>query len=209
MTITTASPAWRTPNSASGLDTDRRRYVRFPLTLLGRFMRASKHEFPCKLVDISVGGANIASPVVVAEGERIVAYFDHLGGIEGNVLRVHDGGFILAIHATQHKREKLAAQITWLVNRKELDPSEARRHDRVPAIDRISQLTLAEGIIIQCRVLDISLSGASIATEARPPFGAQVMLGKLRGRVVRHHEQGIGIQFLDIQEPEALRKHFS
>jgi len=35
------------------------------------------------------------------------------------------------------------------------------------------------------------------------------MLGRLRGRVMRHHEHGIGVQFVDIQEPEALRRHFT
>ena len=36
---------------------DRRRHRRVDLTLLGRFMRANKEEYPCKLRDISVGGA--------------------------------------------------------------------------------------------------------------------------------------------------------
>lgn len=209
MTITTVPFARRPAGNLSDVAADRRRHVRFPVTLLGRFMRANKQEYPCKLIDISVGGASIAAPVAVTEGERIVAYFDHLGGLEGHVNRLFDGGFAFAIAATQHKREKLAAQITWLVNRHELDPAEARRHERVPLADKTSQLKLAEGIVIQVRVLDISLSGASLATEARPPFGAEVMLGKLRGRVVRYHDHGIGIQFLDIQDPEALRKHFS
>ena len=53
-------------------------------------------------------------------GERVVAYFDHIGGIEGVVVRVFDGGFAFSIAATKHKREKLAAQLTWLANRSEL-----------------------------------------------------------------------------------------
>jgi hypothetical protein len=67
---------------------------------------------------------------------------------------------------------------------------------------------LAEGITLTCRVLDVSISGASIATPARPEIGTEVTLGKLRARVVRHHPQGFGVQFLDIQNPTALRRHF-
>jgi len=52
------------------------------------------------------------------------------------------------------------------------------------------------------------LSGASIATEARPPIGSEVFLGKLKARVMRHHDRGIGVRFLDIQEPEAIKRHF-
>ncbi|MGG2383128.1 PilZ domain-containing protein, partial [Salmonella enterica] len=61
---------------------------------------------------------------------------------------------------------------------------------------------------LTCRLLDISISGASVATTLRPLLGTEVMLGKLRARVVRHHPQGFGVQFLDVQNPTALRRHF-
>ena len=192
----------------SRITPDRRRHKRIAVTLPGRFMRENKEEHPCKLVDISAGGAAVSSPVAVAIGERIVAYFDHVGGIEGEVVREFEGGFAFKIHATSHKREKLAAQLTWLANRSELDDEASRRHDRVAPMDGESTLHLAEGIALTCRVLDISISGASIATPARPDIGAEVMLGKLRARVVRHHPQGFGVQFIDIQNPAALRRYF-
>jgi hypothetical protein len=69
-------------------------------------------------------------------------------------------------------------------------------------------LKLDEGIVVPCRILDVSISGASIGTEARPPIGNEIVLGKLRGVVVRHHAQGIGVRFADIQNPAALRRYF-
>jgi hypothetical protein len=36
-----------------------------------------------------------------------------------------------------------------------------------------------------------------------------VVLGKLRARVMRHHVQGFGVQFIDIQNPAALRRSFA
>jgi len=187
---------------------DRRRHKRISVTLLGRFMRESKEEHPCKLTDVSAGGASIVSPVAVPVGERVVAYFDHIGGIEGEVVREFDGGFAIKIHATKHKREKLAAQLTWLANRSELAQAEGRRHERIAPAKGESSLQLAEGITLSCRVLDVSISGASIATPARPEIGTEVVLGKLRARVMRHHPQGFGVQFLDIQNPTALRRYF-
>jgi hypothetical protein len=192
----------------SRITPDRRRHKRIAVTLPGRFMRENKEEHPCKLVDISAGGAAVTSPVAVAIGERIVAYFDHVGGIEGEVVRELEGGFAFKIHATSHKREKLAAQLTWLANRSELDDEASRRHDRIAPKVGESTLQLAEGIALTCRVLDISISGASIATPARPDIGTEVVLGKLRARVVRHHPQGFGVQFIDIQNPAALRRYF-
>ncbi|HML44112.1 MULTISPECIES: PilZ domain-containing protein [Hyphomicrobium] len=187
---------------------DRRRHKRYALALLGRFMRANKQEFPCRLNDISVGGAAIMAPVEVEIGERIVVYFDEIGGLEGVVVRTFEGGFAIALKATQHKREKLAAQITWLVNKDELGGTFGRRHKRFEVVNKTSTLRLSDGQSVDCRVLDVSLSGASIQTDARPPIGDEVIFGKLRCRVMRYHDRGIGVQFLDIPDPEALRRYF-
>lgn len=190
------------------IEPDQRRHKRFTLALLGRFMRASKHEYPCKLNDISVGGVSVTSPVAVDPEERIVAYFDEIGGLEGNVVRVFEGGFAMKLRVTPHKREKLAAQITWLVNKSELTGIAARRHERLAVDNKTTTLKFPDGTTSECQSLDVSLSGASIATAARPPIGSELMFGKLRCRVMRHHDRGIGVQFLDIQDPEAVRRYF-
>lgn len=210
MALATSPSLKREPLAALRVASDRRRHKRFPLTLLGRFMRANRQEYPCKLVDISCGGGAMMSPVDVNMGEQIVAYFDHIGGVEGTVKRVFEGGFALQFRATQHKREKLAAQITWLINRGELDPVELRRpgHERIALADRTATLQLASDLVIQVTTLDVSISGASVATVARPAIGSEVQLGKLRARVTRHHADGIAVEFLDIQNPDALRKYF-
>lgn len=83
-----------------------------------------------------------------------------------------------------------------------------RRHERIAPRNGEQTLQLAEGIVVTCRVLDVSISGASVATPARPGIGTEMMVGKLRARVVRHHPQGFGVQFIDIQNPTALRRYF-
>lgn len=198
----------RTVPAATKLSADRRRHRRVPLTLLGRFMRANRLEYPCKLNDISVGGASLMSPVTLSPKERVIAYFDHIGGIEGTVARLFEGGFAIQLIATAHKREKLAAQLTWLINRHELPTIEERRHDRIATPPRCMPLKLDENLTIDCRVVDFSLSGAAIETNARPRLGTEVQLGKLRARVVRYHDAGLGLQFLDVQQPDALRRYF-
>ena len=64
--------ARRAAGLLSKIAPDRRRHKRVAVTLLGRFMRENRQEYPCKLVDISVGGAAMMSPVEVAIEERIV-----------------------------------------------------------------------------------------------------------------------------------------
>ncbi len=198
--------------SSPSANADRRRHRRIPVTLLGRFMRANKQEFTCKLVDISVGGAAIYTPVEVDIGERIVAAFDNLGAIEGHVVRTFAGGFAIELQATQYKRDKLAAQITWLMNRHELgDAAEVRRHERIAIANSRKQTTLKldEGVVVPVNVLDFSMSGASIATNARPPIGHEVMVGKIKAKVVRHHDEGIGVEFLVVQGQDAVHGELS
>ncbi len=189
---------------------ENRLHARFDLPLLGRFMRPNKQEYPCMVRNISVGGAALNSPVDVIVGERIVTYLDFIGGLEGSVVRTFEGGFAIKYSATLHKREKLAAQLTWYLNRDLLDAEEARRpgHERLQAANKSMNLRLADGQAIAVAILDVSISGASIALDDRLEIGTEVKLGTLRARVMRHHAQGIGLMFLDVQTAESLRLHF-
>lgn len=193
---------------AGKIDADRRRFHRVKVRLLGRFMREDRNEYPCQIVSMSPGDLAMLAPVAGEIGERIVVYIDHIGRIEGETKRIFDGGFALRIHATTHKREKIANQLTWLINRERLNLAEDRRYDRVVPKNPFIKLKLADGAEQNCRVLDVSLSGASVAVNPKPKVGSDVVLGLMRGRVVRHHEQGIGIQFLDVQDMSAIRRHF-
>ena len=203
-----ADPEDVAPEDTSKEGAERRRHKRVGLSCLGRFMRSDKAEYTCRLLDISVGGAAMQSPQGVSVGEHVVAYFDEIGRIDGPVVRLIDGGFAMQIVATQHRREKLAAQLTWLVNRKVLGIPEARRHERMVPRNLDSTLTFPDGSQMEVRILDVSISGALVALEQRPPIGTELQLGRLRARVARHHDNGVALQFVDIQNPTALRRHF-
>src|SRR5262245_44799204 len=177
------------------LGEERRRFQRVRVDLLGRYMLPDQREFPCQLVNMSPGGMALIAPVSGQAGERVIAYVDHLGRLEGHVARVFQNGFAMTIAATPRKRDKLAAQLTWLANRHILGLPEDRRHGRVLPRNPITRLILPDGINVSCRIIDVSQSGAGIASDQRPPMGALVTLGKVQGRVVRHLENGFAIEF--------------
>jgi len=190
---------------------DRRRYRRFEVALLGRFMRVlTKEEATCRLLDISIGGASIMADIAPQRDESVIVYFDELGGLEGTVTRTVPGGFALEFNATHRRRQKLAAQITWLLNRHELAAADQRRpgHDRIAIAPRPVRIEFADGSVLDRNVLDVSISGASIDIDERPPIGTPVQVGRLPAKVVRHHQRGIGVEFSHIQRFETIRDDF-
>ncbi|HXD43804.1 MAG TPA: PilZ domain-containing protein [Pseudolabrys sp.] len=185
---------------------ERRRHQRVKVNLLGRYMLADRREFPCQVVDMSPGGMALVAPVTGHPGERVIAYVDHLGRLEGKIARILDNGFAMTISATLRKRDKLAAQLTWLANRQILNLPEDRRHGRFTPKNPVARLILPNGVNVACRVIDLSQSGAavSIAPDLRPAVGAMVMIGKTQGRVVRHIEDGFAIEFTRLQHPDFI-----
>jgi hypothetical protein len=188
---------------------ERRRFQRVRVNLLGRYMLADRREFPCQVVDMSPGGMAVIAPVNGKAGERVIAYVDHIGRLEGVIVRQFDNGFAMTISATPRKRDKLASQLTWLANRQVLGLPEDRRHGRVVPKEPTSTLVLANGESLTCRVIDMSLSGAAVQTDLRPPIGSLVTLGKTQGRVIRHVEQGFAIEFTRLQHPDFLEESVS
>lgn len=181
-----------------------RRFQRVRVDLLGRYMLPDRREFPCQVVDMSPGGMALIAPVVGQPGERVIAYVDHLGRLEGHIARVLENGFAMTISATPRKRDKLAAQLTWLANRNILGLPEDRRHGRIVPRNPITRLVLPNGLNVSVRIIDVSQSGAGIATDQRPPIGTLVTLGKVQGRVVRHLEDGFAVEFTRLQHPDFL-----
>jgi hypothetical protein len=198
----------KTNRSTAKIVPDRRRHRRVPVKVFGRFMREDKQEYPCQVINMSSGGMAMLSPVTCDEGERIVAYLDNLGRIEGVVTRSFEGGFAVRILASLYKRERIANLLTWLINQEALGLGEERKHERVVPRINASKLILPDGSVHNCRVIDVSLSGASVACTVKPPVGTQVVLGRMRGRVVRHHDQGIALQFVELQDPDSLARTF-
>jgi hypothetical protein len=193
--------------SLRALSEDRRRHQRVRVNLLGRYMLADRREFPCQVVNMSPGGMALIAPVGGAAGERIIAYVDHLGRLEGRIARVFQNGFAIAISATARKRDKLAAQLTWLANRQILGLPEDRRHGRIVPRNPNGRLIMPNGVNLSCRIIDVSESGAGIATDQRPPIGALVTVGKVQGRVVRHIEDGFAIEFTRLQHPDFVEEN--
>ena len=186
---------------------ERRRHQRVRVDLAGRYMLADRREFACQVINMSPGGMALIAPVSGNIGERVIAYVDHLGRLEGRIARHLQNGFAMTISATPRKRDKLAAQLTWLANRHILNLPEDRRHGRFVPRVVVARLVMPNGTHMGVRIIDISLSGAGIATSQRPEIGSYVMLGRIPGRVVRHLEEGFAMEFTRLQHPDSIEEN--
>ncbi len=191
--------------TASKIETfERRSFNRVTVDLLGRFMREDRSEHSCRAENMSPGDAAILSDISPHPDERIIVYFDHIGRLEGKVLRTYPGGFVLIWRVGERKREKLAAQLTWFANRHELDLPEDRRHERIAPTTQQVEMTLGDGRRYKVDIIDLSLSGAAVRSTVRPALGSPILLGTTKGRVVRHLDEGFAVEFAAIKPDSAL-----
>jgi len=187
---------------------ERRLFQRVAVMIYGRFMLEDRTEHPCEVLNMSPGNLALRSSFIGKPGEKCIVYLDHIGRVAGVVSRATPDGFAITINTSERKKDKLAARLTWLANKHELDLPEDRRHERFPPRDPRSTLKLADGREAPCRIIDLSLSGAAIETPFRPDIGSQLILGTLRGQVVRHFDEGIAIEFAAVQRQDTLKEHF-
>lgn len=171
----------------------------------GRLMLPDHQEYDCTATEMTAEKAQFTCAAMARQGDRVIAYLQHIGRIEGTIVSVTTAGFIIAINAPERKREKLAAQLAWIAKRQLLGLPEDRRHDRLTPRNSKAQLMLEDGTLLACRLIDLSLSGAAIEIEDRPPLGSKVQLGKnMTGKIVRHFMEGVAIEFDRVQSADAL-----
>lgn len=193
---------------------ERRRFRRVDVNVPGKlFLPAESREIACKVVDLSPGGASIECQFVPEANTPVVLYMEAgFGRFEGTVARRDGFGFGMRFNATAMKREKIAEQLTLFMNKMALDSNVMRREERVPS-KGIVQFVTGDGTITKCEVMDLSPGGVSLKTLIRPQVGEFVLIGKLAARVARHHENGIGLEFVglrsEVHTPDTLHAHIS
>ncbi|MEZ5875429.1 MAG: response regulator [Hyphomicrobiales bacterium] len=78
---------------------------------------------------------------------------------------------------------------------KSLAPGFKPRAERFKIEQGMTIITLGNGQAHSCHVVNLSLSGAALKLDQRPPIGEYVFVGCTSGRVVRHTDEGIAVEF--------------
>lgn len=176
-------------------------------TLFGRFMLPDQSEHPCQVHGITIDGAIFVTEQVPPPGLSIVAYLEEVGRVEATTSDPVEGGLRVTFALTGARRDRFESRLRWLVEKQKGGSEEDRRHVRYEPTQKTSQITMPDGREYNCEVMDISLSGAAIKVEVMPSLGTYIMLGKMRGRVVRYLDNGIAIEFVKLLDRSQLSEH--
>jgi PilZ domain len=163
--------------------------------VFGRFMLPDMSEHACQVLDLTMQGATFITSDVPPPGMAIVAYLEDLGRVEVLSGSPVQGGFTVSYAATGARLDRLKQRIQYLMDRADGAPDH-RRHPRFEPKDKHSSIMMPDGRSYSCEVLDISVSGAGIKTDVMPALGTYLMVGKMKGRVVRYLENGFAIEFV-------------
>ncbi|HYA73354.1 MAG TPA: PilZ domain-containing protein [Roseiarcus sp.] len=174
---------------------ERRYYERIELTLPGRYMLSDRVEHPCWTIDVSPSGIACRSLGNGLLGERVVAYIDQIGRIEGMIARQFGECFAVTIQARAAKREKLEKKIAWAIEHAMSALSDNRQHERIGPRHRKTTLKTPDGRDYLAALIDVSIPGAALNVDAAPPIGSPVTVGHASARVVRHFKGGIAVVF--------------
>jgi hypothetical protein len=183
---------------------ERRHNVRIIINIAGHFSIASRRAaggarpgFACRAVNVSNRAIALIAAVGVKVNDLISARIEHFGKLDGRVLRLIEGGFVMSITASEEEREKLDDKIYWLERYKNLEAFELRAYPRLAPAQPRNRILFADGTTLRCTILDVSASGAAISAETIPEVGTVLAIGTAVGRVVRRFSGGFALKFVD------------
>lgn len=182
---------------ARELDSDgaeRRRHRRVEMPLRARFLTADGGEHNCIVSNISAGGALLKTKAPPPIGAFVVLYVESVGRFEGQVIRSARHKFAIDYRSRRSRTIRNADVLTESLNL----GAERVEQRLAPRFRHESHATviLESGEAAACSISDISLTGASIEIDPRPALGTEIRLGRMRAKVVRRHEKGVGVVFI-------------
>ena len=161
--------------------------------------------FSCRTTRVSPYRMMVEVPVVGKVGDSLTSYFRDFGKLDGRISDTRPGCFLLELDVTHAVRQRLSDKLTWL-EEKQKDPEiiDLRKESRVIPAHSYSTLTLADGTIHECFIIDMSVTGAAVSAALQPKIGTPLAVGACVGRVIRVFPTGFAVKFVERQKPQEL-----
>jgi hypothetical protein len=175
------------------------------LRVIGRFLLPGGEEHACETRTLSPDHAELVTAVQGLPGDGVTIYLDNIGVLSGVITGVTPSGFCVAITVSPERRARIAARLDWYVARAR-GMAEQRSDVRIVPAATAVRVRLPDGDELPGRLIDLSMTGAALAVDARPDLGATVTVGKRFATVVRHLDGGIAVAFKLPFRPETFNE---
>jgi hypothetical protein len=186
--------ATRTSTVAPSCD-DRGAYRLDKISLPAKaFVPATESEIDCSVTSLSSDGANIRTSQASSIGSEIALYIDGFDRFTASVVWTTQDAVGLKFNCSPSKRERTAEKIRCYLEGNPV-PGGGSQHARSSAIHSVRNFRRRNGETANFEVIDISLSGASLRTRCRPAIDEIITIGTVEGRVARHFDEGIAVEF--------------
>ena len=156
--------------------------------------------FACRTKRVSPFRMIVDVPVVGKVGERLTSYFKDFGEIDGTISATLKAGFLMELEMTRARRVWMSEKLTW-IEKKQKDTSIQDMRDDARLVPQVSHtlLTLADGQMHSCFIIDVSTSGVAVSSEYDPQIGTPLAVGACVGRVIRKFSNGFAVKFAEKQ----------
>jgi hypothetical protein len=163
--------------------------------------------FKCLTTRVSPFRMMVEVPVAGKIGDRLTSYFRDFGKFDGLIIHTKASTLLLELEMTPSMRESFANKLSWL-EKKQKEPTipDLRKDPRIVPASSHSTVTLADGTIHACLVIDMSASGASVSSQVQPQLGTPLAVGTCIGRVIRLFPDGFAVKFIERQSGSDLAR---
>jgi hypothetical protein len=161
----------------------------------------------CRSTRVSPYRMIVDVPVVGRIGDHITSHFGEFGEFEGTISDSKNGSILVELEMTPERRQWMADKLAWLeMTRRDPLIQDARKDARfVPQVSHTT-LTMADGKVSTCFIIDMSATGVAVSSEFQPSIGTPLAVGSLVGRVVRIFETGFAVKFVEKQNINDLNR---
>jgi hypothetical protein len=164
--------------------------------------------FACRTNRVSPYRMIIDVPVVGKVGDHLTSYFRDFGKLDGHISDTRSGSFLLELDVTYATRRRIADKLVWL-EQKQKDPGnviDLRKSHRIIPAKSHTTLTLADGAVHECFIIDMSVTGVAVSSEVQLAVGTPLAIGACVGRIIRVFPSGFAVRFIEKQRPYDLER---
>ena len=159
------------------------------------FVPVGETEIDCVVTALSPDCATFSTALASTLGSEIVLYIEGFDRFSASLIRTTQDSVQVRFHCSANKRARTAERIDCLRNGQPLPPTSLRRTEPSPLLHSVRTFKRCNGQTVDFEVIDISLTGASLRTKSRPAIDEVITIGSVEGRVTRHFEDGIAVEF--------------